>query len=351
MTKIMADPLAPLGAIWCTVFDCSQLPTYTLVTYRDQLDFMPSDQAQMVLDTVDTRLDLHWIQLRGNDNTSWVTQHAIHIDAWSQWRVRVRDGPAAAVEALLYPSDEYIRWYKGITRVYIGNPANRDTRAHDGCGYEKSVDDHLAMHGLHRGTLGCTPSQHHIQATFPVQPSRRRPQEHVLDRGARGVKKGAGRPPVPPAPQRQEHVDPGPTVVERGEGSGRGQQYVDPFDSPHLDMASYSLGLMPDPQSLPSGSGMSQMPPAPSLGFAAFQSPYSSAYGFLGVRAPPPPGIAGSSTPHQLISQASSSDEEEGQDALGRGHRVGKKPSRHPTGLSCTYIIFYFSLTVKCNLK
>ncbi|KAI5668622.1 hypothetical protein M9H77_18475 [Catharanthus roseus] len=124
------------------------------------------------------------------------------------------------------------------------------------------------------GTLGCTPSQHDIQATFPVQPSRRRPREHVPDRGARGVKRGAqrhpgrgagaGRPPVPPAPQRQEHVDPHPVVVKR-------------------------------------------------------------AYGFRRFSAPPPPGIAGASTPHQPISQASSFDEEQGQDALDCGHRVGKK--------------------------
>ncbi|KAI5675972.1 hypothetical protein M9H77_06922 [Catharanthus roseus] len=45
MTEIMADPLAPLGTIWCTTFDCSQLPMHTLVTYIDQLDFMPSDQV------------------------------------------------------------------------------------------------------------------------------------------------------------------------------------------------------------------------------------------------------------------------------------------------------------------
>ncbi|KAI5677668.1 hypothetical protein M9H77_08618 [Catharanthus roseus] len=111
------------------------------------------------------------------------------------------------------------------------------------------------------GTLDCTPSQHDIQATFPVQPSCRRPREHVPDRGACGVKRaprrhpgrgaGAGRPPVPPAPQRQEHVDPYPAVVER-------------------------------------------------------------AYGFGRFRAPPPPGTAGASMPHQPISQASSSVEEEG---------------------------------------
>ncbi|KAI5668336.1 hypothetical protein M9H77_18189 [Catharanthus roseus] len=177
-----------------------------------------------------------------------------------------------------------------------------------------------------------------MMTTFPVQPSRRRPREHVPDRGARGVKSGARRhpgrgagarrPPVPPAPQRQEHVDPHPTVVERGEGSGGCQHYVDPFDGPHLGMPSYSLGLTPDPESLPSGSRTSHMPPAPSSGFTAFQSPDPSAYGFGRFRAPPPPGTAGASMPHEPILQASSSDEEEGQDALDHGYRVGKKTVR-----------------------
>ncbi|KAI5671500.1 hypothetical protein M9H77_11864 [Catharanthus roseus] len=54
------------------------------------------------------------------------------------------------------------------------------------------------------------------------------------------------------------------------------------------------------------------MPLAPSSGFAAFQSPHPSAYEFLGFRAPPPPSTACLSTLHQPISQASSSNEEEG---------------------------------------
>ncbi|KAI5672322.1 hypothetical protein M9H77_12686 [Catharanthus roseus] len=100
-------------------------------------------RAQMVPDAVNTRLDLHRIQLRGNDNTSWVTQHAIHVDVWNQWRVRVRNGPAVKyVEALSYPSDEYIKWYRGITRVYIGSLANRDTRAH---GYQPASVDRRMM--------------------------------------------------------------------------------------------------------------------------------------------------------------------------------------------------------------
>ncbi|KAI5682998.1 hypothetical protein M9H77_04226 [Catharanthus roseus] len=204
----------------------------------------------MVPDAVDTRLDLHRIQLKGNDNTSGVTQHAIHVDAWNQWRLHVRGGPTVAVAALSYPSDEYIKWYRGITRVFIDNPANRDTRSH---GYQPAgVDkrmmelDDMASVAIREppsspsqmvavmkkvqtiiqrcmvsigGTLGCTPSQHDIQETFLVQPSRRRPLEHVPDRGACGVKRGArrhpgrgaggGRRPVPPHPQRHEHVDPG----------------------------------------------------------------------------------------------------------------------------------------------
>ncbi|KAI5668964.1 hypothetical protein M9H77_18817 [Catharanthus roseus] len=174
-----------------------------------------------------------------------------------RWRLRVRDSPTVAAEALSYPSDEYIRWYRGITRVYIGNPANRDTRSH---GYQPAgvdrrmieVDDMalvvireppsspsqmaMVMKKVQtiirrcmvsiRGTLGCTPSQHDIQQTFLVQPSRRHPLEHVSDRGARGIKRGAqrhprrgatgGRPPVPPAPVRHKHVDPSHAMVERG---------------------------------------------------------------------------------------------------------------------------------------
>ncbi|KAI5662175.1 hypothetical protein M9H77_21498 [Catharanthus roseus] len=188
--------------------------------------------------------------------------------------------------------------------LYIGNPANRDTRAH---GYQPAgVDRQIITSMLQEvddmqtiirrcmvfigGTLGCTPSQHDIQTTFPVQPSCRHPREHVPDQGASGVKRGARRHP------------------------GRG-----------ADMPSHSLGLTPDLESLPSGSGTSQMPLAPSSGFTAFQSPHPSTYGIGRFRAPPPPGTTGASTPHQLISQVSSSDEEEGQDALSRRHRVGKK--------------------------
>ncbi|KAI5682869.1 hypothetical protein M9H77_04097 [Catharanthus roseus] len=122
--------------------------------------------------------------------------------------------------------------------------------------------------------------------------------------------------------------------VERVEGSGGGQPTIDPFDSPNLDIPSFSLGLTQPSQSLPSGSKILQMPPPPVLRFAPFQSPQSTSFGVSRFRAPPPPGTAGSSTPHQPISQASSSDEEERMDDIdivqhyGFGHRVGKKTTR-----------------------
>ncbi|KAI5667080.1 hypothetical protein M9H77_16933 [Catharanthus roseus] len=219
-------------------------------------------RAQMVPDVVDTRLDLHRIQLRGNDNTSWVTQHAIHLNAWNRWRLRVWDAPTIAAATLSYPSDEYIRWYRGITQVYIGNPANRDTRSH---GYQPASVDRRMM------------------TSMLQELSRRRPREHVLDRGARGVKRLLED--ILAVEQEHKHADPGPTVVERGEGTGSGQPYADPIDSPNLDMPSFSLGLTLASQPHPSGAGTSQMPLVPGLGFASFQSPHSTAYGFFGFRA------------------------------------------------------------------
>ncbi|KAI5647496.1 hypothetical protein M9H77_33501 [Catharanthus roseus] len=158
------------------------------------------------------------------------------------------------------------------------------------------------VYGLHRRFFG----MHSFAARYPADVPCAAVATPSL--GARtgprypGHGAGGGRPPVPPAPERQEHVDPGHVVLERGEGSGSGQPTVDPFYSPNLDMPSFSLGLTPASQSLLSGSGTSQLLPAPGLGYASFQSPHSTSYGFFGFRAPSPPGTFSSSTPHQPIS-------------------------------------------------
>ncbi|KAI5659587.1 hypothetical protein M9H77_28380 [Catharanthus roseus] len=195
------------------------------------------------------------------------------------------------------------------------------------------------------GTLSCTPSQHNIQQTFRVQPSHRRPREHVMDRGAHGVKRGArrqpgrgargGRPPIPPFPRHVEmERGEGSGLVEGGEGSGGGHPPINPFGSLNLDMPSFSLGLTQPSQSLLGGSVTLCSSPPPGLGLAPFQSPASTSLGFSLFCAPPPLGTVGSSTSHQPISQVSSSDDEERADErddvqrLGFGHRVRKKTMR-----------------------
>ncbi|KAI5683434.1 hypothetical protein M9H77_04662 [Catharanthus roseus] len=106
--------------------------------------------------------------------------------------------------------------------------------------------------------------------------------------------------------------------METGEGSGAGQPTIDhPFDSPNLDIPFFNLDA-----------SLSR------FRICLIQSLHSTSFGFFGFRAPPPPGTAGSSTPHQPISWASSSDEEErmedmdGVQYYGFGHRVGKKTTR-----------------------
>ncbi|KAI5653813.1 hypothetical protein M9H77_31000 [Catharanthus roseus] len=159
------------------------------------------------------------------------------------------------------------------------------------------------------------------------QPSRRHPQEHISNRGAHKVKREASR--LPGRGARHGHTDLGHEVEHVG-----ASHLVDPFDSSDLDIPSFSLGLTPPSQSLPGGSGTLRASPPPGLGFTLFQSPYHTFLGFSSFRAPPPPGTAGSSTPHQHISHSSLSDEEERTNDtthvqhLGFEHRIGKKTTR-----------------------
>ncbi|KAI5659641.1 hypothetical protein M9H77_28434 [Catharanthus roseus] len=173
-----------------------------------------------------------------------------------QWRLHVRDGPALAVEVLSYPNDEYIRWYRGITRVYNGNPANCDTYS---VGYQSAAVDRRMMEidDMALVVIQEPPSSPSQMAVFAKK-------VQTIIRRQPGSGAGGGRPPVPPFPGRYRHADPR-----------------------HVEF-----------------------------------------------RAPPSPGTAGSSTPHQPISQTSSSDEEERTDDtddvqyLVLGYRVRKKITR-----------------------
>ncbi|KAI5676830.1 hypothetical protein M9H77_07780 [Catharanthus roseus] len=197
----------------------------------------------------------------------------------------------------------------------IGNPANRDTRT---VGYQPAgVDRRMTeppsspsqiasfvkkVQTIIRGcmvsiggTLGCTPFQHDIQQTFPVQSSRCLPQELVPDRGARGVKRGTrrlpgggargGRPPAPPNLGRG-HEDPG-HGGEMGKGSeGRGlgdlgsSYQVELFDSPELGFRVFII-LVTSP---------------PSIGSSSFRAPFAPRIGSSSFQEPPPPYTVGSST-------------------------------------------------------
>ncbi|KAI5673582.1 hypothetical protein M9H77_13946 [Catharanthus roseus] len=142
------------------------------------------------------------------------------------------------------------------------------------------------------GTLGYTSSQHDIQQTFPVQP-------HVTIPGST--------------------YQTGVLVELRG-------ALVDSLViEQEVDTLLFLLFLA-DPDI--------QTPDTSRWREVRDLSPVGTSLGFSLFRAPSPPGTASSSTPHQLISQASSSDDKEQTDDtddvqhLGFGHRVGKKTTR-----------------------
>ncbi|KAI5680642.1 hypothetical protein M9H77_01869 [Catharanthus roseus] len=118
---------------------------------------------------------------------------------WCYMRLHIRDSLVLAVEDLSSSRDEYIKWYRDITRAYIENLANRDIRT---VGYQPVRVDRWMMTSMLQevdamaleviqalppspsqiasfakkvqtiiwrcmvsigGTLGGTPSQHDIQ--------------------------------------------------------------------------------------------------------------------------------------------------------------------------------------------
>ncbi|KAI5661292.1 hypothetical protein M9H77_20615 [Catharanthus roseus] len=251
------------------------------MTYRDQLDFMSSDQRAEVPLICYEIVDYHYPRrvMRSLHGLRWFPMHVILV--WTYTGSNLGG---------------MITHTGGHNMLVTSRPANRDTRLH---GYQPAgvdrrmieVDDMASVVIQQPPT---DPSQMTVFAkkTFSVQPSRRRLWEHLPDRGARGVKRGArrqlrrgaggGRPPVLPVPNRHEHADPAHVEVERGEGSGGGQPNVYPFDSPNLDIPSFSLGLTSASQSLPSGYGTLQTPPHPGLGLPHFKHHILHPSGFLG---------------------------------------------------------------------
>ncbi|KAI5654986.1 hypothetical protein M9H77_32173 [Catharanthus roseus] len=174
-------------------------------------------------------------------------------------------------------------WYRNITRVYISNPATRDTRT---IGYQpvEEVDD-MATRMLEGPLSSLT---QFVSFAKKVQTIICRCMS-VLERGARGIKRGpcrlpggkacGGHVPTPPHLGVREHADPR-HGGERGEGfGGRGcgdlgsYDHGDPFDSPELDFPTFSLGLTLIAQPHLGGSGTSYAPPPLGIVSSSYQTP------------------------------------------------------------------------------
>ncbi|KAI5666255.1 hypothetical protein M9H77_16108 [Catharanthus roseus] len=119
-----ANPLTPLGAMWCT------LRLFVWLPYYDR-GFVPSDLwlAEMPLICYEI-VEYHY--------------------------------PGRVMRQL---GHEYIRWHRDITQVYIGNPTRRDTRT---IGYQLTGVDRRMMEvdDMARGVLEGPPSSPTQYASF-----------------------------------------------------------------------------------------------------------------------------------------------------------------------------------------
>ncbi|KAI5678496.1 hypothetical protein M9H77_09446 [Catharanthus roseus] len=239
--------------------------------------------------------------------------------------------------------------YRDITRVYIGNPTNRDTQT---IGYQSAgtsmlheIDDMATGILICRcmvsigGTLDYAPSQHDIQQTFLVQATCCLPQKTVPDRGAHEVKRAACRLPgggarggcalAPPHPVGQGHANP-ECGGERGEGSrGRGRgglgpyDHDDSFDSSYLDIPTFSLGLTPPTQSHPGGLCTSYAPPISGTVGSSIQAPPHLSLGIFFISRHLLWAQWVLHFRHLLLREAADEHDDERTDDVKRAHQLG----------------------------
>ncbi|KAI5682238.1 hypothetical protein M9H77_03466 [Catharanthus roseus] len=309
----------------------------------------------------DTHLDLHQLQLRGNDHTYWATGHATRLEMVSGYHASLIGNTArrdtqtfryqlAGVDRRMMTS--ILQEVDDMTIGVLEGPSSSMTQYASVMRKVKTIIRRCMVSIC--VTLGCTPSQHDIQQTFIVQPSCRRPRKPVTKHCARRVKMGARR--LPGGGARGGHAPAPPHLGERGQadprhggerGGGSGRRgcgdpgsYIlpDPFDTPKLDAPTFSLGLIPFALSYPSRAGTSYVPPNPfNNSYTNYVQPPPSAIG-LSFDAPLLPSTTSSSVPHMPISRASSSvSHEHGDDPsndvtpaqqLGFGHRIRSKTTK-----------------------
>ncbi|CAI9088580.1 OLC1v1022948C1 [Oldenlandia corymbosa var. corymbosa] len=175
-------PAGPYGSRWDVGFKLEKIGMHVLVVYRDILDCMKDDQFvwqpyayiigslpdyclsgreiwqtvspllcfdvvemhypdrvlrqfgqhQNIPSDCDTFRELHSVDRRGRQNTDWVQHHKQYVDMWSNRRARVVCQPL--IDGPMGYSDPYMIWYRRITRLLIGNPANRTDNGYQGVG-------------------------------------------------------------------------------------------------------------------------------------------------------------------------------------------------------------------------
>ncbi|KAK9089814.1 hypothetical protein Scep_028896 [Stephania cephalantha] len=122
----------PLGHIWLDAFSISQSATHVVSAYRDALDsqrhdddmwhrpervMRQFDMVQVVPPNCAYDAQLHRIELCGHHHENWVTFHASYIHMWEN------RGDTIATAALNEGHDhqDYMTWYRSVTRRFIGH--------------------------------------------------------------------------------------------------------------------------------------------------------------------------------------------------------------------------------------
>lgn len=78
---------------------------------------------QNIPEAIDTSVQLHGIDRRGRGGCNWPFYHKYYLERWALRRENIVIG-SPFVSHMDFSSD-YMRWYRQVTRILIGNPSHR----------------------------------------------------------------------------------------------------------------------------------------------------------------------------------------------------------------------------------
>lgn len=85
---------------------------------------------QMLPAQCDTRRDLHQTDMRGREGYDFEKLHLHHVLLWRDRNQHIIQGEP--FDGMMVDDDPYLAWYRGIARLRIGNPSQKQE--------ERSVD-------------------------------------------------------------------------------------------------------------------------------------------------------------------------------------------------------------------